>query len=198
VPITGAPATARVHRMRAMNDAIMIGIGTALADDPSLTCRLPGMTGRSPVRVVLDTTLRLLLASRLVESAGETPLWVIAGDAAPGAREHALRTRGVEVMRAATSGGRLDLAAVLQSLGNRGITRLMVEGGPILAASLLSADLVDEAVLFRSPHLLGGGAIDALDGLRLTALTQSPQLVAAGSERLGLDRVETFERPNMQ
>jgi diaminohydroxyphosphoribosylaminopyrimidine deaminase/5-amino-6-(5-phosphoribosylamino)uracil reductase len=197
VPITGALATARVHRLRAMNDAIMIGIGTAVADDPSLTCRLPGMTGRSPVRVVLDTTLRLPLTSRLVESAGETPLWIIAGEAAPGAREHALRSRGVEVIRVG-KGDRLELAAMLQSLGNRGITRLMVEGGPILAASLLSADLVDEAVLFRSPHLLGGGAIDALDGMPLIALTQSPNLVPAGSERLGLDRVEAFERPDMR
>ncbi|MFL5058778.1 MAG: bifunctional diaminohydroxyphosphoribosylaminopyrimidine deaminase/5-amino-6-(5-phosphoribosylamino)uracil reductase RibD [Xanthobacteraceae bacterium] len=197
VPITGAPATARVHRMRAMSDAIMIGIGTALADDPNLTCRLPGMTGHSPIRVVLDTTLRLPLASRLVDSAQDTPVWVIAGEAAPGAREHALRSRGVDVMRVAT-GGRLELSAVLQALGSRGITRLMVEGGPVLAASLLSADLVDEAALFRSPHLLGGGAIDALEGLPLTALTQSPRLVARGSERLGLDRVETFERPDMQ
>jgi len=71
----------------------------------------------------------------------------------------------------------------------------MVEGGPILAASLISADLVDEAVLFRSPHLLGGGAIDALDALPLTTVTRSARFVAAGSERLGLDRMETFERP---
>jgi len=198
VPITGAPATARVHRMRAMSDAIMIGIGTALADDPNLTCRLPGMTGHSPIRVVLDTTLRLPLASRLVESAQDTPVWVIAGEAAPGAREHALRSRGVEVMRVATVGGRLELSAVLQALRSRGITRLMVEGGPVLAASLLSADLVDAAALFRSPHLLSGGAIDALEGLPLTALTQSPRLVTRGSERLGLDRVETFERPDMR
>jgi len=184
--------------MRAMSDAIMIGIGTALADDPNLTCRLPGMTGHSPVRVVLDTTLRLPLASRLVESAQDTPVWVIAGEAAPGAREHALRSRGVDVVRVAGGSDCLDLSAVLQALGSRGVTRLMVEGGPILAASLLSADLVDEAALFRSPHLLGGGAIDALEGLPLTALTQSPRLVARGSERLGLDRVETFERPDMR
>jgi diaminohydroxyphosphoribosylaminopyrimidine deaminase / 5-amino-6-(5-phosphoribosylamino)uracil reductase len=166
VPITGAPATARVHRMRAISDAIMTGIGTALADDPSLTCRLPGMIGYSPIRVVLDTTLRLPLASRLLETAQETPVWVVTGEAAPAAREHALRGRGVDVMRVAARGDRLELAAVLRALGTRGITRLMVEGGPILAASLLAADLVDEAVLFRSPHLLGGGAIDALKDCR--------------------------------
>ncbi len=195
VPITGGPATARVHRMRAMNDAIMIGIGTALADDPRLSCRLPGMTSHSPIRVVLDTSLRLPLASYLVESARETPVWVITAEAAGGGREQALRSRGVEVIRVPTLGERLEPAAVLQALGRRGITRLMVEGGPILAAALIAADLVDEAVLFRSPHLLGGGAIDALEGLRLTALTQSPQLPACATERLGLDRVETFARP---
>jgi diaminohydroxyphosphoribosylaminopyrimidine deaminase/5-amino-6-(5-phosphoribosylamino)uracil reductase len=204
VPITGAPATARVHLMRAMSDAIMIGIGTALSDDPSLTCRLPGMTDRSPVRVVLDSALRLPVASRLVETARETPVWVIAGEAAQPAREHALRTHGVEVMRVPASAGaasagaagvsRLDVGAALRVLARRGITRLMVEGGPTLAASLVSADLVDEALLFRSPHLIGGGGIDALEGLRLTALTQSPHLVSRGTERLGLDTMETFER----
>src|SRR5262245_47973408 len=194
VPITGAPATARVHRLRAVSDAIAIGIGTALADDPSLTCRLPGMAARSPVRVVLDGTLRLPLDSKLVATAREVPVWVVAGEAAPAARERALAVRGVEVLRAASSDGRLDLAAALRLLAARGITRLMVEGGPILAAALLAADLVDEAALFRSPHLLGGGAIDALDGLRLTALTQSAALAARGSERVGLDRMEMFAR----
>jgi diaminohydroxyphosphoribosylaminopyrimidine deaminase / 5-amino-6-(5-phosphoribosylamino)uracil reductase len=209
VPITGAPATARVHLMRAMSDAIMIGIGTALSDDPSLTCRLPGMTDRSPVRVVLDSALRLPVASRLVETARETPVWVIAGEAAQPGREHALRTHGVEVMRvpasasaasasaanaSAAGASRLDVGAALRLLARRGITRLMVEGGPTLAASLVSADLVDDALLFRSPHLIGGGGIDALEGLRLTALTRSPHLVSRGTERLGLDTMEVFER----
>src|SRR5262249_50356390 len=101
VPITGAPATALVPRLRGMSDSIMVGIGTALADDPSLTCRLPGMSAHSPVRVALDSGLRLPLASRLVESARQTPVWVIAGEGAPAAREHALRTRGGDVMRVA-------------------------------------------------------------------------------------------------
>ncbi len=149
VRITGAAATTRVHLMRARNDAVLTGIGTALADDPLLTCRLPGM--HSPVRVVLDGMLRLPLASRLVSTAGAPPVWVVAGEGAPREREQALAGRGVEVLRVASVGGRLDLAAVLKRLAARGITRLMVEAGPILAAALVRADLVDEAVLLRSP-----------------------------------------------
>ena len=105
VAITGEEARARVHRLRAMNDAIMVGIGTALADDPELTCRLPGLFDRSPVRVVLDRALRLPLASRLVCSANAVPLWVIAGEGADLERERALTEAGVEVLRAPLAGG---------------------------------------------------------------------------------------------
>src|SRR5215468_9370252 len=173
VAITGERARDRVHMMRAESDAILIGIGTALADDPLLTCRLPGLDGRSPVRVVLDSRLTLPLVSRLAETARTTPLWVIAGPhAAPGA-EQALRERGAEVLRIDSEGARLDLGRVLALLAARDITRLMVEGGPAVAASLVAADLVDEAVLLRAPKPIGADGVPALDGLPLTALTQS-------------------------
>src|SRR5262249_39825617 len=146
--ITEEAARERVHLMRAMSDAVLTGIGTVLADDPLLTCRLPGMEDRSPVRVVLDSTLRLPLASRLVASARETPLWVVAGEAASRDREEALVARGAEVLRVPMTGGSLDLPAVLWRLAERGITWLMVETGPILAAAFVNADLVDEAMLF--------------------------------------------------
>jgi diaminohydroxyphosphoribosylaminopyrimidine deaminase / 5-amino-6-(5-phosphoribosylamino)uracil reductase len=191
-PITGEPARARVHLMRSRSDAVLTGIGTVIADDPLLTCRLPGMS--SPVRVVLDGRLRLPLASKLVATAGEVPLWVVASEAAEPAREKALTAQGVDVARVATTGGRLDLVHVLKLLARRGITRVMVEGGPILAAAFLRADLVDEAALFRSPNVIGPQGIDALDGLPLSALTRSPRLKALGSEAIGADTVETFER----
>jgi diaminohydroxyphosphoribosylaminopyrimidine deaminase/5-amino-6-(5-phosphoribosylamino)uracil reductase len=192
--ITGEAARERVHRMRASNDAVMTGIGTALADDPLLTCRLPGMEDRSPVRVVLDGKLRLPLTSKLAATARATPLWVVAGEEAPREREQVLRGQGVDVFRVATADGMLDLAAVLKLLAGRGVTRLMVEAGPILAAAFLRADLVDEAVVFCSSKAIGAEGIDALDGLPLSALTQSPRLKAAGSEAIGPDTVETFER----
>jgi len=215
-PITGAATGAVMHLVRAMNDAILIGIGTALADDPQLTCRLPGMAARSPVRVVLDTDLRLPVTGVLARSARETPVWVIAGESAREAAETALVARGVEVLRVpaafslstrAQRGGagapyaatrpvtsRLDLFAVVRLLAKRGITRLIVEGGPIVAAAFLAADLVDEAALLRGPNPIGPDGIDALEGVPLTALTESSILRSRGIETAGEDTIETFER----
>jgi diaminohydroxyphosphoribosylaminopyrimidine deaminase/5-amino-6-(5-phosphoribosylamino)uracil reductase len=192
VAITGDAVHDRVHLLRAQNDAIMIGIGTALADDPLLTCRLPGMAKNSPVRVVLDGALRLPLGSRLVQTARQTPVWTIAGAGASAAEEAALRTHGVEVLRVSGAGGRLDLAAVLKLLAARGITRLLVEGGPTLAAALLAADLVDEAILFHAAKIVGADGIDALDQAALTALTQ--RLQQGPSEPVGADRADVYQR----
>jgi diaminohydroxyphosphoribosylaminopyrimidine deaminase/5-amino-6-(5-phosphoribosylamino)uracil reductase len=200
VAITGERARERVHLIRAAHDAILIGIGTAIADDPELTCRLPGMLARSPVRVVLDTHLRLPLASRLVRSAKETPVWVIAGGAASAAAERDLRSAGVDVLRVPAAGdapaaaGLLDLNEALAALARRGVTRLMVEGGPRVAASFVRGDLVDEAVLLRSDRVIGLDGVDALDALPLTALTRSQALSPEGGCMIGLDRVELFRR----
>jgi len=193
--ITGAPARERVHLLRAQNDAVMIGIGTALADDPLLTCRLPGMAARSPVRIVLDSTLRLPPGSRLVRGAGEVAVWDVAGPQRSAAAEAALQVAGVVVISAPQDGSAcLDLPAVLKLVAERGITRLMLEGGPILAAAFLKANLIDEAVLLQSPKTAGGDAIDALDRLPLAALTQSPELTSVRCEAVGADMYEVFER----
>jgi diaminohydroxyphosphoribosylaminopyrimidine deaminase/5-amino-6-(5-phosphoribosylamino)uracil reductase len=193
-PITGEPARARVHLMRAMSDAALTGIGTALADDPLLTCRLPGMADRSPVRVVLDGTLRMRLDSRLVASARDIPLWIISGTEEARDREPALQAAGAEVLRVPSPGGRLDLTAVLERLAARGITRLMVEAGPILAAAMLDADLVDEAALLRSSKVIGPDGIDALEGLPLTALTRSARLELIRTELVGQDTIDFLAR----
>jgi diaminohydroxyphosphoribosylaminopyrimidine deaminase/5-amino-6-(5-phosphoribosylamino)uracil reductase len=192
--ITGEPARARVHGLRAMSDAVLTGIGTVLADDPLLTCRLPGMAKRSPVRVVLDSSLRLPLYSRLVAGTRETPLWVVAGEGMPIGREPALQRHGAEVLRVALAGGRLELPTVLRRLAERGITRLMVEAGPTLAAAFLSADLVDEAILLRASASIGTDGIDALEGMPLETLTRSPRLALIGSEAVGVDVLEHYER----
>jgi diaminohydroxyphosphoribosylaminopyrimidine deaminase/5-amino-6-(5-phosphoribosylamino)uracil reductase len=189
VAITGEAVRNRVHLLRAQSDAIMIGIGTALSDDPVLTCRLPGMAEMSPVRVVLDSKLRLPLHSRLVQSARDTPLWVVGGEAATRDAEEALRGGGVEVIRTRE---RDDLAVVLNALGSRGVTRLMVEGGPTLASALLAADLVDEAVLFHSPKVIGDDGVVALNMQAQETLKR--RLTRISIETVGPDREERYER----
>jgi diaminohydroxyphosphoribosylaminopyrimidine deaminase / 5-amino-6-(5-phosphoribosylamino)uracil reductase len=194
VAITGEAVRDRVHLLRAQSDAIMIGIGTALADDPMLTCRLPGMAGYSPVRIVLDGAPRLPASSRLARSAREVPVWVMTGAEGSRAAEDVLLAEGVVVLRVPDGADRPDISAVLRLIAGRGISRLMVEGGPTLVAAFLAADIVDEAVLFRSPKVVGADGIDALTGLPLTALTQSPRLTRVQSEAVGADRCDVFER----
>src|SRR5262249_3101873 len=122
VAITGEPARERVHRMRAMSDAILVGIGTVLADDPLLTCRLPGMAARSPVRIVLDAQLRLSAESRLARGARDVPVWVVASAQVSAERAREVEQCGVEIMRVdRISGGRLDLDQALQLIAERGI-----------------------------------------------------------------------------
>lgn len=196
VAITGEAARNFVHLKRAQHDAILIGIGTALADDPELTCRLPGMAGRSPVRVVLDTGLRLPPGSRLIRTARQTPVWIVASHAAPETAECNLRREGADILRVGGAGA-LDLDVVLATLAERGITRLMVEGGPKVAASFMRADLVDEAVLFHANRAIGRDGIDALEGLPLSAFAQSKTLVARSTGTIGCDRIETFSRASL-
>jgi len=193
--ITGETARTRVQLLRAESDAILVGIGTVLADDPLLTCRLPGMAARSPVRVVLDRALRIPGASRLVHSARETPLWVVASELAEAPAAARLGAAGAQVIRVAPiSADGLDLAAVLHVLSERGITRLMVEGGSRVASSFVAADLVDEVWLFRGPQTIGAGGIAALDALPLSEITQSPRLKLRASETLGSDTLTTYDR----
>jgi diaminohydroxyphosphoribosylaminopyrimidine deaminase/5-amino-6-(5-phosphoribosylamino)uracil reductase len=194
VAVTGEQARIRVHAMRAAADAILVGIGTILSDDPHLTCRLPGMLEYSPVRVVLDARLRVPMSASVVATAREVPTWIFAAKDASAIAEDILRARGVEVLRVEGKEGWLDPLQVLRALANRGITRLMVEGGPMVAASFVRAGLVDEAALFRSPKSIGADGIDALEGLPLSVLTQSAQLKPVASETLGADTVECFER----
>jgi diaminohydroxyphosphoribosylaminopyrimidine deaminase / 5-amino-6-(5-phosphoribosylamino)uracil reductase len=192
VAITGVAAQARVFQMRAMRDAIMIGIGTVLSDNPQLTCRLPGMEARSPVRVVLDAQLRIPLATAVVATARETPTWVIAARKASKLAAQILEQKGCKVFRVDDENGKLDLDAVLKTLADQGITRLMVEGGPTLAASFVAADRVDEAALIYSEKLIGEDGIAPLEGMPLDVLTS--RLHVAGSEQVGADTLETFER----
>ena len=192
VAITNETARDRVFQMRARSDAIMVGIGTVLADDPQLTCRLPGMFERSPVRVVLDEKLILPLSTSVVATVRETPTWVFSSRKPSQIAEEILQEKGCKVFRVDESGDRLDLRQVLRVLAEQGITRLMLEGGPILAASFVENDLVDEAVLLHGVKSVGVGGIDPLEGMPLDALTG--RLISLGSEKLDVDTIETFVR----
>ncbi len=194
VAITGEAARTQVSLLRAHNNAILVGLGTVLSDNPALTCRLPGMLDHSPVRVVLDAQLRVPLSYSVIATARETPTWVVCAPSASAMAEQVLRDKGVEVLRVDAKAGRFDLAHVLKALAKRGITRLMVEGGPTVAASFVKAELLDEVVLFRSPKTIGPDGIDALEGLPLTALTQSPRFKSLGSQQFGADTMEQYAR----
>jgi diaminohydroxyphosphoribosylaminopyrimidine deaminase/5-amino-6-(5-phosphoribosylamino)uracil reductase len=197
VAISGEAAKARMHLLRAQCDAILVGIGTVLSDDPLLTCRLPGMEARSPVRVVLDRALRISGTSRLVHSARATPLWVMTSNLAEAPAAMKLGAAGAQVIRVATTAAPppgLDLSAVLHALAQRGITRLLVEGGARVAASFVAAGLVDEFWLLRGPGAIGAGGVAALDALPLTSITQSLAFRVRASENLDNDTLTVYER----
>ena len=196
VAISGEAAKARVHLLRAQCDAIVVGIGTVLADDPLLTTRLPGMEAQSPVRVVLDRSLRIPGSSRLVHSARETPLWVMTSNLAEAPAAMKLGAAGAQVIRVAATSAPpgLDLQAVLRALAEKGITRLLVEGGARVASSFVTASLADEIWLLRGPDAVGTDGIAALDALPLTAITQSPAFKRSASETLQKDVLTIYER----
>ena len=185
--VTGPEARVRVHALRAAHDAIAIGIGTAVADDPRLTVR--DAPGGSPVRVVFDTKLRLPPHARLVESAADVPTLVLCSVDAPSSNEEALVTRGVEVLRAPSSEeGRIDPQAALRLLASRGIVTLMVEGGAELAGSILAGRLCDELHAFIAPSLLGPrGRPGAVDWAGPETPAEAPRISNPRWELVGSD-----------
>jgi diaminohydroxyphosphoribosylaminopyrimidine deaminase/5-amino-6-(5-phosphoribosylamino)uracil reductase len=191
--ITGPEARARGHLLRAIHDGIMIGIGTALADAPLLTCRVPGMEDRSPVRIVVDSKLRLPLDSPLVKTARETPTWIVT--ASETSRCEAYRTRGVKIVQAPLDAtGRIDLPAAFSALGEQGLTRLLVEGGGALAASLLHADLADGIAWFRADGIMGADGLSAIAGYGVTHPDQMARFSRVEYLTIGGDVMEILAK----
>jgi diaminohydroxyphosphoribosylaminopyrimidine deaminase / 5-amino-6-(5-phosphoribosylamino)uracil reductase len=184
--ITGLEVKARTHLMRAQSDAILVGLGTVLADDPDLTCRLPGLEDRSPIRLVADSRLATPGTSRLVKTAEKVPVWLLStvdGVSAP----------GVEILHCQRGPhGHVDLADALAKLGARGINRILAEGGARLARGLLEEDLVDELMLFHSPKVLGPRGVDGFAGLPLARVMAAFR--ADREERLGEDVLSVYVR----
>jgi diaminohydroxyphosphoribosylaminopyrimidine deaminase/5-amino-6-(5-phosphoribosylamino)uracil reductase len=192
--VTGKPAFEAVQIMRTEFDAVMVGIGTVLVDDPLLTVRLPGLARRSPARVVLDRDARLPPMARLLQSVEEAPLIVYVGPEARQERVSALMSAGAEVVPVATTTAGLDLTEVLTDLAHRGFTRLLTEGGAEVASSFVSADLLDEVILFRAAVVVGPDGVRALGGMALSAIERSPRYRQIDAGMVGDDVVRRYVR----
>lgn len=187
--ITSGMARQHGHLLRSRHEVILTGIGTVLADDPLLTCRLPGLEGRSPVRAVLDTRLQLPPSSKLARTAREHRLIVFTAEESRGDELMAL---GVEIVRVdRDASGRVALGLVLEHLAS--MTRVMVEGGPTLNASLFNQGVADIVHLYRAPILLGAGSRSALGTLEGGRLETAPKLRLFSREQLGPDVLESYE-----
>ncbi|MBB6250253.1 bifunctional diaminohydroxyphosphoribosylaminopyrimidine deaminase/5-amino-6-(5-phosphoribosylamino)uracil reductase RibD [Nitrospirillum iridis] len=193
--ITGPVARSWGHGLRSIHDAIMVGIGTALADDPELTCRLPGLEERSPIRAVVDSRLRLPLTSRLVRDARRVPVWVATLSGGDAARRRAYQECGVDLIDIdPDADGLMPLPAVLAALGARGLTRVLVEGGAQLAASLFKDDLVDRLEWYRAAKVIGGDGLAAAQGFGLERLDGAPRFTLVDVRAAGDDKAESYRR----
>lgn len=189
--ITGEAAREAVHRLRAQHDAVVIGIETALADDPDLTVRSPGYNGPQPARVVLDSRQRLTSDCRLVRTAREIPTYVVA----TGEPDAGLVELGVRVLTVRAIGeDRPELHDVVDALAGEGLSRLFVEGGGQVAGSFLRCGLVDAIDWFRASILIGGEGRPGVGALALSALAEAPRFRRTGLEDVGPDIWEHYEK----
>ncbi len=188
--VTGAEARAKVHELRSRHDAVAVGIGTVLMDDPRLTVRdVVTPSGKLPLRVAFDTRLRIPLSSRLVQTAREAPTWILTGTEAPEAAEQSLLDAGCTVVRVPNSAeGRVDVGAAFRLLASQGIVSVLVEGGAELAGSLLATRLADELHAFVAPILLGPrGRPGAVDWAGPDSPNDAPRIVEPKWELCGRD-----------
>ncbi len=187
--ITSSESRARGHELRASHDAILVGIGTVLADDPLLTARTVPMPKTQPVRIVADSNGRTPLSSRLVQSVSNGRV-VVATNGQP---QDFLARSGVEVWRCG-NGVRMDVKDLLRRAAAEGISSLLIEGGGTLAASFVRAGLVDEIAWFVAPILIGGDGLPALGGLGLQTLSDATRWKPVATERIGNDVLNTYVR----
>jgi diaminohydroxyphosphoribosylaminopyrimidine deaminase/5-amino-6-(5-phosphoribosylamino)uracil reductase len=194
--ITGPEARRRVHAMRLSHDAVMVGSGTALADDPDLTVRDMGAV-RQPVRIVFDRLLKHSPESRLGRTAKDHPVWLIHGPAAPEAARKSWKATGATLIEVPETYGHLDLTAALQTLATKGLTRILIEGGSKVAAALVKAGLVDELAIFTGGVLIGSEGHPLLDLLGLKLLTDAPRPMLQKAHAVGADVYSVWRLPQV-
>jgi len=192
--ITGAAARRAAHALRGRNDAVMVGAGTVVTDDPDLTCRIPGFRPNPVVRVVADSHLRTPLTARLVVSAREAPTWILIRADADAERRRAFAELGVRLLDVPAAELGVDLKAGLAALAEAGITRILVEGGAQLAAALLRANLVDRIAWFHAPSVMGADGWPAAQAFGVQQLAAMPNFVRSTVTPLGADMLTEFRR----
>ena len=192
--ITGTPARRLGHALRGRHDAVMVGVGTVLADNPDLTCRIPGFRKTPNVRVIADSHLRTSLTSRLMTTAADIPTWFLLRDGTNLAREDAFADLGAKLIKVPGSSAGIDLTAALRALGGAGLTRLLVEGGGQLAAALLRADLVDRIAWFHAPSIMGGDGWPAVQAFGTETLEQMPRFRRDCINVIGDDMLSEYSR----
>jgi diaminohydroxyphosphoribosylaminopyrimidine deaminase/5-amino-6-(5-phosphoribosylamino)uracil reductase len=192
--LTGEPARRAAHAMRGRHDAVLVGVGTVLTDDPELTCRIDGFRHAPLVRIVVDSHLRTPLMSKLVRGAAQTPLWILHRDGADAARKQALISAGVKLIELPSSSAGVDLPVAMRALGQAGLTRVLAEGGGTLAAGLLRDDLVDRLAWFHAPGIMGGDGWPAAQAFGIAKLTDMPRFTPMAHERWGDDMLTTFRK----
>ncbi|WP_082012877.1 bifunctional diaminohydroxyphosphoribosylaminopyrimidine deaminase/5-amino-6-(5-phosphoribosylamino)uracil reductase RibD [Belnapia sp. F-4-1] len=191
--ITGPAARREAHALRARHDAILVGSGTVLADDPELTARLPG-TARVPLaRVVADSRLRTPLGARLVQTARAVPTWIATRTNQRPAALAPYLEAGVQILSVPRAKPGLDLAALLGALAQRGVTRVLAEGGAGLAAGLLRGGFVNRLAWFHAPGIMGGDGLPAVQPLPVVLLSAMPKFQRVASRPLGEDWLTEFE-----
>ncbi|MFT3726850.1 MAG: RibD family protein [Terricaulis sp.] len=190
--ITGDLARAEVQRLRAAHDAVMIGAGTARADDPSLLARSQPPPAKQPARVVVTSRFDIPFEGKLFAQLDQSPLYVFGGARTSPAKQAILEGAGARVEQ--LPGARVEVSAVLERLAALGITRVLAEGGGALAASLITAACVDHIEWFRAPILLGAEGRPAIGALALAQLSLAPTWRRVALRELGPDLWESYER----
>ncbi|SOE17355.1 diaminohydroxyphosphoribosylaminopyrimidine deaminase [Hoeflea halophila] len=190
VAITGEVSRSQVHALRAQSDVILVGVGTAINDDPDLTCRLPGLKHRSPVRLVLDTHLRLPVSARLAATARDVPLWIATAADADDPRRAELAATGAEFLACEALDDRLALPELLEDITARGLSTVFVEGGAEVAQAFLDEDLVDRLIILTGEEVIEGDAVNA----PVTRQTVPEPFRPVASMRYGSDQMDEYER----